>query len=95
MTQPAADAESTPPAVEPRSASDTSSDTSLAAAGDRGRLGWLRRQGTRWNHAGTVGGLLFLAVSLMPSLLPRTWLVQGLVTGISYAFGYGIGVLVA
>ena len=31
----------------------------------------------------------------MPSLLPRTWLVQGLASGISVAFGYGIGVLLA
>jgi uncharacterized membrane protein len=45
--------------------------------------------------AGVVGGLLFLVVSLMPSLLPRTWVVQGLVTGISFTFGYGIGLLVA
>lgn len=41
-----------------------------------------------------VGGLFFL-MSLAPSLLPRTWVTQGLVSGISLAAGYGLGVVVS
>ncbi len=59
------------------------------------RLRRVRRYGARLHHAGLVGALLFFLISLMPSLLPRTWLVQGLASGISVAFGYGIGVLLA
>lgn len=41
-----------------------------------------------------VGGILAFALSLTPSLLPRTALFQGLVTGLSTAAGYGAGALV-
>jgi uncharacterized membrane protein len=34
-----------------------------------------------------------LAVSLTPSLLPRTWIVQGLISGVSTAAGYAIGMV--
>ncbi len=43
--------------------------------------------------AGMVVGIGFLCLSLTPSLLPRTWLVQGLISGISTATGYAIGTL--
>lgn len=36
--------------------------------------------------------LLFVSLSLVPSLLPRTPPMQGLVTGVAVAVGYGIGV---
>jgi len=37
-------------------------------------------------------GTLFFAASLTPSLLPRTFLTQGVLAGCSLAAGYGIGV---
>jgi uncharacterized membrane protein len=37
--------------------------------------------------------LLFACLSFTPSLLPRTSLFQGVVTGLSAAIGYGLGVL--
>jgi len=40
-------------------------------------------------------GIGFLCMSLTPSLLPRTWLVQGLISGVSTATGYAIGALAA
>jgi uncharacterized membrane protein len=42
---------------------------------------------------GLVLGLVFLCLSLTPSLVPRSWLLQGLVTGVSTAIGYGLGVM--
>ena len=42
---------------------------------------------------GLVVGTLFFALSLTPSLLPRSALIQGLVSGILFAVGYGLGVL--
>ena len=36
-------------------------------------------------------GTLFFAASLTPSLLPRTFLTQGVLSGCSFAGGYGIG----
>src|SRR5829696_8713280 len=51
----------------------------------------------RWGYSlpGLVGALVFVCLSLTPSLLPRTGLIQGLVCGIAGAIGYGIGVLAA
>ncbi len=47
------------------------------------------------NRIGLFVGVLFFLQSLAPSLLPRHWAVQALVSGIGLAGGYGIGVAVA
>jgi uncharacterized membrane protein len=57
----------------------------------RRRWRWL----PRYTWSGTLGALLFGCSSLTPSLLPRGWLVQGIIAGITAAIGYGVGVLVA
>ena len=46
-----------------------------------------------FSYGGFVGGLLFRGLSLTPPLLPRSPLLQGLVSGVSVAAGYGIGAL--
>ena len=43
--------------------------------------------------AGLVLGTLFFAASLTPSLLPRTYVTQGLLSGVAMGCGYGLGVL--
>jgi uncharacterized membrane protein len=53
-----------------------------------------------WNlgHLDFVGvafGALFFCLSLTPSLLPRDWLFQGLIGGLTAAIGYGIGTFLA
>ncbi|MGS0684872.1 alpha/beta hydrolase [Nakamurella sp. GG22] len=40
---------------------------------------------------GTIGAVLFFCLTQSPSMLPRTWLLQGVVSGLTAAFGYGIG----
>ena len=48
-----------------------------------------------WQSFSTLGillGTLFFAASLTPSLLPRTIVVQGGLSGLSFAAGYAIGV---
>src|SRR5690606_6098744 len=45
------------------------------------------------SSSGLVVGTLLFAFSLTPSLLPRSAPMQGLVSGLSLAAGYGIGVL--
>ncbi|MEX2047968.1 MAG: alpha/beta-hydrolase family protein [Gemmatimonadota bacterium] len=42
--------------------------------------------------AGELTGTLFFAASLSPSLLPRPYVMQGLISGFALAAGYGIGV---
>jgi len=46
---------------------------------------------TRLSGPGVLLGLLFFALSLFESLLPRTGLFQGLASGITMMIGYGIG----
>jgi uncharacterized membrane protein len=42
-----------------------------------------------------VVSVLFVCLSLTPSLLPRTWISQGVISGISGSIGYGLGVALA
>jgi len=73
----------------------------LPGARGRGRL-QLPRTSTlvdsRWSRLlhrpsllGTVLAAWFFAQSLAPSLLARSWLFQGVLTGASTAMGYGLG----
>jgi uncharacterized membrane protein len=41
---------------------------------------------------GLAVSLILVSLSYTPSLLPRPWLMQGVITGISMAVGYGVGV---
>ncbi|WP_405133678.1 alpha/beta hydrolase [Nocardia sp. NBC_01388] len=43
------------------------------------------------NHTGLVVATVFFALSVTPSLLPRDWLFQGLISGVNAALGYGVG----
>jgi uncharacterized membrane protein len=45
----------------------------------------------RFSGSGLVTGLFFLTISLLPSLLPRDAVVQGVISGVSLLVGYGIG----
>lgn len=47
------------------------------------------------NFTGLIFGLVFFCFSVLPSLLPRPWLYQGLISGISIAIGYGLGVFIS
>jgi uncharacterized membrane protein len=46
------------------------------------------------SRAGLLSAGLFVSFSLLPSLLPRTAVMQGIVSGITVALGYGVGTLV-
>jgi len=49
----------------------------------------------RWAHldyGGVLVGLVFVALSMTPSMLPRPFYYQGAVSGISFGFGYALGV---
>jgi uncharacterized membrane protein len=46
-----------------------------------------------FSYAGLVFATFFFALSLTPSLLPRTFLTQGILSGFALTVGYGAGVL--
>ncbi|MFC9996922.1 alpha/beta hydrolase [Nocardia sp. NPDC127526] len=45
----------------------------------------------RPNYFGLLVAAIFFAWSVSPSLLPRSWIFQGLVSGVTAAIGYGVG----
>lgn len=63
----------------------------------RGRFGsWVRMVlRPQLNFGGALVGTVFLWLSLTPSLLPRTWPTQGIVSGLGFISGYGIGAAVS
>lgn len=54
---------------------------------------WIKRLVTPLSSTGIVFGTVLLCVSLTPSLLPRTFVMQGVLCGFSFAIGYLIGIL--
>ena len=66
--------------------------------GTRGEMADRSRQGRRWPALSLPGcwtAILLVCASLTPSLLPREGVAQGVVSGVSAAMGYGLGVLAA
>jgi len=53
---------------------------------------WIVRFWNSFSATGLIFGTLCFAASLTPTLLPRTFLTQGALSGCSMAVGYGIGV---
>ncbi|TQM57547.1 alpha/beta hydrolase [Humibacillus xanthopallidus] len=56
------------------------------------------RTGRRWWHVSGTGvffGAAYVLISMSPSLLPRTWYYQGMITGLCAAAGYALGVVLA
>lgn len=49
----------------------------------------------RLNFIGLSGGIFFYCLALTPSLLPRPAMFEGLVAGLSFAVGYGIGTFIS
>jgi uncharacterized membrane protein len=75
------------------SESDESTAGRAARAPDTARNNRFRIFSTHFSGPGMLVALLFLALSLFESLLPRTGLFQGIVSGITIAIGYGLGAL--
>ena len=95
MTQPAATPAPTP-SPDPGRATDPAGATAPPAAPRTEPAAPRRRHRPRPpSPAGVVGGTLFAMLAMTPSLLPRDWLFQALVSGISAALGYGLGVALA
>lgn len=55
---------------------------------------WPKRFWNSFSFVGLAVAALFFAASLTPSLLPRHYVTQGLLSGFALAVGYGVGVFV-
>ena len=55
-------------------------------------VNWFRRLTKPLSGTGVVIGTVLFAASLTPSLLPRTFVMQGVLCGFSFSIGYMIGV---
>ena len=51
----------------------------------------LRQIAYSFSTTGLILGLVFFCVSLTPSLLPREYVVQGVMSGVVFVAGYSIG----
>ena len=83
-------------AVDPTDSSDRGAPAAgptAAAPARPSRPSLIRRYLGRFSSTGLVVALLFYWISLTPSLIPRSWVFQGAITGISAVVGYGIGLL--
>jgi uncharacterized membrane protein len=55
------------------------------------RLRRTRRYLGRFSLAGLTAALICFCLSLTPSLIPRAWLLQAVVSGLTAVIGYAIG----
>lgn len=56
------------------------------------RLSWVRNYWKSFSIVGLLVGTLFFSASLSPSLVPRGAVLQGLLSGLTLAIGYSVGV---
>lgn len=91
MTRPGA-ATNTHPAGDTGRSSAAGAGAATAAPAPEQRPAATPWWARHYTFTGTAGGLIFVWFSMTPSLLPRSALFQGLVSGISGAIGYGVGV---
>ena len=54
---------------------------------------WITRYYSHYNFLGSVVGMIFVILSFLPSLLPRGWVLQGVLSGVLFTFGYAIGMV--
>ncbi|PAQ10236.1 alpha/beta hydrolase [Mesorhizobium temperatum] len=54
---------------------------------------WVTRFWRSLAAGGLIWGTLFFVASLTPTLIPRTYLTQGVLSGACFAVGYGVGVV--
>jgi uncharacterized membrane protein len=78
---------------EPTSEPDESTTGDKVETPDTTKNARLRIFSTHFSGPGMLVASLFFALSLFESLLPRTGLFQGIVSGITLAIGYGLGAL--
>lgn len=81
--------------TETPAAAPSRADTASPADAVPARAGWRRLCPRPPHPVGVAVGTLFACLAMTPSLLPRDWLFQALVSGISAALGYGVGVFLA
>src|SRR6478752_246791 len=55
----------------------------------------LGRYYSSYNFLGVIVGSLFLFGGTLPTLLPRGWILQGVLSGVLFAIGYGIGLVIS
>jgi uncharacterized membrane protein len=66
----------------------------ISTVGILKKSAWIiRRQMRSLSGVGIVLGALFLAASLTPTLVPRSYLTQGILAGTCFAIGYAAGIL--
>lgn len=65
-----------------------------AGAGWRRWLAGVRRYLAGFRLAGLAGALAFYCLSLTPSLLPRAWYLQAVMSAVTAAIGYAVGLLI-
>lgn len=58
------------------------------------RPAWAFRRWLRLDFAGVIGAFWFFTISLTPSLLPRAWIYQAVLSGLTVTIGYAAGWLV-
>lgn len=54
---------------------------------------WIARFWRSFSTSGLLVGTAFFVASMTPTLTPRSYLIQGIISGWCFAVGYGIGVL--
>jgi uncharacterized membrane protein len=56
---------------------------------------WLKGYFGALSFLGFVAGMIFVCLGFWPTLLPRGWILQGVLSAILFCFGYAIGVILS
>lgn len=61
----------------------------------KAKSGRLRRYYGSYNFTGCVVGAVFVYLSFLPTLLPRGWVLQGVLSAVLFTIGYAVGVTIS
>jgi uncharacterized membrane protein len=54
-----------------------------------------KRYFSSYNFLGVIVGMVFVYLGFLPTLLPRGWVLQGVLSAVIFSIGYGLGLIVS
>jgi uncharacterized membrane protein len=66
-------------------------ERSFVKKSSKPKQSWSKRYFSSFNFLGVVIGMVFIYLGFLPTLLPRGWILQAVLSAVLFSIGYGLG----